>query len=637
MSLYPGWGCGGNICLSGWRCDIRDDGNTVVFLTENSVVERFGGFRAVDVFRLWAMHSLSKITRRFYNDVAVAVEEDGREMQRQRVLDELDALCSQNNNDVLVLKKNKDGTGDAVFRLYKHNSAASAGNKDEQFGFWRNIADSNAMSMGGITALYKTLSTSNKRKRAVEIDVVHQGFNSRSGARKYMLEGGLRYEQIRRGKPEEATQALTDFGEFAQDYEIMQREMSLADLKADFVDIVVAAVSGLVVPRKRFKIVSRWSILKANEELDVVEVDWSETQGHWPQCIGTFTADESKESLHALEPSLFLSSVDGGLMLFDEYFMQENERAERVALPVPDARQVCIAGKTYGAICTGASYVNLLTEIQSAPDGNTYTLLPQLLYTCKEFDHAARAGYCVKGTCNVTKLDDDTKFTYVEKPNGAFYCYDDNKDQIIVAVCINGVWAPVLPQAIQPCTEPGKLLKGAEVVFIESEKALTFAAFSGNRFFDRCEFPEYNPHSTLRAVAFCEDVYREAGRVAADQGKGWPAEHPELESLFVRPKAYAGDASDKNTVAFIEQCRAHARERAEELFTPDNTIILVPTDDMEQKTYFADAEVQAEMNGPIEFYAPGDGNHSWAIGSTPSNLIDALELGVATLDMLSRG
>ena len=180
------------------------------------------------------MDALDKLTRRFYDDVKNAVIDDAERARRQEVFDDIDEVLQQkeSENEYLVVKRADDGeTGSKKFRVYTHDPTAQVGERDRPLGFYKAFDDGELF--GGEFSAVSTTSSSpktKKRKRTAPA-VVHQGFNERSGIRRWMLDGGIRYEQRRKGKAEEAVQALEDFNEFAEDFEIMQHDVSIGSLR----------------------------------------------------------------------------------------------------------------------------------------------------------------------------------------------------------------------------------------------------------------------------------------------------------------------------------------------------------------------------------------------------------------------
>ena len=169
--------------------------------------------------------------------------------------------------------------------------------------------------------------------------------------------------------------------------------------------------------------------------------------------------------------------------------------------------------------------------------------------------------------------------------------------------------------------------KGSRYVTVPEPQHLVFVPFGGNRIYDHARIDMYRP-ATMHPVAFCESIYREAARIAASQSTDWPSGHAELETLFVRPNAFAGDASDTDTMRFLDEARTHIRKVANTLFNQETVYEFIPTKDIEAVPFTQDTVFE-----PIEFYAPGDNaTEGWAMGGTPMALIDALELGVAVLD-----
>ena len=227
MALYPGWGVGGRIKLSGWARKFEQDGAEgeicVTFKLHRDSTERFGHFRSMDILRLWASNGLDKIASDFYSQVDSMESEETQVRKRKAILDEIDVSMKRKieSGEVMLFSRNKYGaevTPDTSrYNIYEVVYSGE-GSMPEAMLKVANMFNLNAQNFVKHFLDLESSGAFSQQPRS------HYGYNDSTGIRRWMLSAGLR---IFKRENEAVGTIDSNFDAPPNDYEVMQHVASL--------------------------------------------------------------------------------------------------------------------------------------------------------------------------------------------------------------------------------------------------------------------------------------------------------------------------------------------------------------------------------------------------------------------------
>jgi hypothetical protein len=706
MALYPTWGCGQKISVRDWTVTPTGD-NFVIHVFKDGKY-RFGGYRSMDVLRLWAMDGMDKAVGAFYRDISSAIDGDREVRFRKRLFDELtqilSKLSSQNHVKILFRKSIDDelrsnyasvsgaptpkrrrrgitssadflASGDQyrLFRYENYEPVPAPQESDPVDDTWHELSPINGDNGAGAfydTLVYDQLSQSDAR---LEPTALHQGFNDRSGVRRWMLDGGLRFERLRRDS--EGSNMFENFGEMVSDFETMQHSVTPATLQSDFVDVIRVAAAAVFSPppnHTRPHCVFQASGYDFSGEDDVfkgvqlfdVTYDRNGRPSHLGPMQAQFAFDEDDESeverardglrfrTHDTKKHDFgcgfgicatigekMNKFFGYLPIdFDVARLEANifNFIVHVIIPLNDPQQIggeqCYSRSDDPALnfMLFSNTENRVTtrQLKTEPE---YELLSQIAMKSSNGDIYAVGTR--PNEINIENLDVDLITEFVNNP--------DKRKSIskIRSILFQKAVYPVhflnvksKVNVISEFMTMGNFLvqeNPEHLKLVTMPNLVWFKKARGSLDWERvCPFVrndhthDYTSTETWRS-AFNIELYNDAC-VASDRDS-WPRSHDGFSSLMLQPLPFVVD--DELTKDFLGKVKTAAVTKAKALF--ETCFELVPHE-------MTPPGIPLLLDGKtVEFYAAGDGlEHGWSIGGTPMALIDGLELGVGFVNQL---
>ena len=240
MALYPGWGAGSRINIVGWTAQLDAD-TAVRFRVDRDNVERFGYFRAMDIFRLWAANALTKVASRVYTEINDIESEDTRAEKRRRVEHDVDNAVATmvQRGDIYIYTTQKSSTENAqsaTYNVYKYTP--------QNNGIKTAAIEKIDLYAVNPARFCETLKYPKGAQPPAKSPRSHYGFNETNGIRSWMLGAGYK---LAHNAAERSEMAPVDLEAPPDSYQVMRNAVSLDSLAADLEDTLVAAVAGLVV------------------------------------------------------------------------------------------------------------------------------------------------------------------------------------------------------------------------------------------------------------------------------------------------------------------------------------------------------------------------------------------------------
>ena len=672
MSLYPTWGCGQKIRLRDWYVSTTGTPGTLRIHRFRSASPRFGGYRSMDVLRLWAMDGMDSATSKFYGDLSAAMERDREVRYRRQLFEELkhvlNDLSRQNLLKVLVRgdissalppaspsKRRRRSTnvdvGDAIdqsasYRLYKYDTYEpvppvaepdEGAAVDSAADAWFEFAPPDRSGVNGSVAFYESLlyDRLSSGVRRLEPSALHQGFNDRSGIRRWMLDGGLRFEQFRRDTSN--TEPFQNFGELVSDFETMQHAVSRATLVSDFVDVMRVAAAAVVCPPPHYQPVA--AVFQASGYSDApgqravqlfdVHYDRNGRPNHLGPMRAQFAQDE-KQSKRAAD-GLSFQTLDTKRIDLKHGFgiCGTTQDEDSYAYLAPDAEaysadQSSIAHAIIPIDTTSHTFgdnrwfsrhddgrLNMILVNYARIPISTPEPLSQIAFT--------NANQDILAVFHTVALDDTTGF-------------DQTDTQSILFESIVYPLHFLTPAQKQDVYDKMNDLKTRDLVCFNCppDNLNWYVRKAGQADFSFDKPYAFTPPSDATSPtwrsSFNLELYDDA--CIASERSTWPRSHDAFSSLLLRPLPFYVDEAPVNQ--FLADVTTAAQTAAQTMFS--DCFELVPHETVP-------TGIPLLCGGEtFEFYAAGDGiSDGWSIGGTPMTLIDGLELGVGYVDTLRGG
>ena len=686
MALYPTWGCGQKISVRDWTVFKKTNDELIIKVFKDGKY-RFGGYRSMDVLRLWAMDGMDTVLNRFYSDIFKSIDSDREVRFRRRLFDELTRILealSRDNHVKLLFRKSIDDVlrrnyaesgpsskrrrrgltsasdfleGSQQYRLYRYENYEQVPRQNDDVedvdDCWHELSPLSASGDNGAGAFYDTLvyDQLSRDERRLEPSALHQGFNDRSGIRRWMLDGGLRFERFRRGT--DGNDAFENFNELVPDFSIMQHAVTEATLMSDFVDVLRVAASAVISPSPEYSrpfCVFQGSgydfDLGGGTQKAVQLFDVTYDKNKRPSHLGPMQAQFALDATEVPRAQNGLSFRTRDTKLYDlgcgfgVCATIQSEESAFTYLPIQnDATQGderYIAHVTIPLVNTpldpnGYFYsraddpaLNMILavdpekvlDLPPVPNYNEYFFLSQI--AMKDNDGTM---FAVAGGEQTTQTKQNAGDNFSDCVGMLCGC-------IIIPLffltdnCKTAFIGPMHNETI--------LIYAESLTWFEKERGEStwskyqYSDNDGNKY--DVEFGENYQHDYMLVdewrSAFNVELYDDA--CVASNRSSWPRSHTGFSNLLLQPLPF--HVNELPVASFLEKVKEESKKEAKELF--ENCFEFIPHERSASNNPIL-------LGGdPIEFFAAGDGIQSgWSIGGTPMALIDGLELGVGYVDL----